>query len=1088
MDASERQASVVTPGQSFDRHEAETVDVPPETGRELALRCPHCHAPASVWAEGDLAAVKCPECGSDFSLISDRDASDAPLQSVGHFELIEKLGSGAFGTVWKARDTKLDRTVAVKIPRHGSMSADEQQKFFREASAAAQLRHPNIVSVHEVGRDGDTVYIVSDFIRGSTLSDWLTGQKLTSREAAELCAKIADALHHAHEQGVVHRDLKPANIMIDASGQPHLMDFGLARREVGEATVTLDGVLMGTPAYMSPEQAAFKSHTADRRSDVYSLGVILFELLTGERPFRGNIEMIIQQVIQDEPTSPRKLNSNVPKDLETITLKCLEKDPSRRYQSANEFSEEIRRHLSGNPIKARPVGRPERAVRWIQRNKTVSAAMAIAIVALAVGTVVSTLFAIDSRRQAATALAAATQEKKAKETAIARETETAAVLDFVENKIFAAARPEGQEGGLGHDVSLRQAIESALPFVETSFAEQPLIEARLRGTFGTSFFYLGDAKNAVQQYEIARTLLADELGREHLVTLTAMNNLANAYQDAGRWDEAILLHEQTLKAVGKQMGPDHPKTLTLMNNLARAYDVAGRSDEAIQLHEQTLAAFQKKLGSDHPDTLTSMNNLALAYLDSRRLDEALQLLEQCLAARRKKRGPDHPETLTSMNNLADAYVAAGRLEDALTLHEQALAEQRKNLGPNHPNTLRTMGNLASAYQLADRLDEAIPLFEETLASTQQERGPNHPDTLLAMHNLADVYTDAGRADEALPLLEQAVNAMRKVLGPDHPKTLVSINSLARVYLDAHRLNEAITLFEQILAARRQKLGQDHADTLTSMDNLARAYLDADRLNEALTLFEQSLAARRKKLGEDHADTLRSMNNLAYTYDKVGRVNDAMELFLERRDYLSALRVARRADHDQMTMLIEKAIAQDVAGLAPIHSVWVGELRLIAGHAESAEAAIRAGIETAIKRGMNAAKPISFMPQSLGRALLAQGKLDEAKDAFRSALSRYRKVDGTYNLKDADLFAITAAYLVDDISQDEYAASTKDDKDKACFPWFYIGQRREFEGDREAAIAAYKRSVELGDDETADEIRGLSKWRLVELSKTTTESP
>jgi serine/threonine protein kinase len=233
--------------------------------------------------------------------------------------------------VWKARDKELDRTVAIKIPRQGGMTAEEQEKFFREARAAAQLRHPRIVSVHEVGRDGDSVYIVSDFVRGVTLGDWLTGQQLTSREAAALCAKIADALHHAHEQGVIHRDLKPANIMMDYDGEPHLMDFGLARREAGEVTMTTDGQVLGTPAYMSPEQAEGEAHRADRRSDVYSLGVILFQLLTGELPFRGNARMLIKQVIHDDPPTPRKLNANISKDLETITLKCLEKDPNRRF-------------------------------------------------------------------------------------------------------------------------------------------------------------------------------------------------------------------------------------------------------------------------------------------------------------------------------------------------------------------------------------------------------------------------------------------------------------------------------------------------------------------------------------------------------------------------------------------------------------------------------------------------------------------------------------------------------------------------------------------------------------------------------------
>ena len=345
-----------------------------ESGR-LEVRCPNCHAPTVVVVDTSLTDLTCSSCGSHFSLVDQTKATRmAPsLAQLGRFELIERLGVGGFGSVWKARDKELDRTVAIKIPRDGGMSPEEQEKFFREARAAAQLRHPGIVTVHEVGREGNSVYIVSDFVRGVTLGDCLTGQKLSSREAAELAAKIADALHHAHEQGVVHRDLKPANIMIDGDAEPHLMDFGLARRDVGEVTVTMDGHVLGTPAYMSPELAEGKAHTADRRSDVYSLGVILFQLLTGELPFRGNARMLMHQVINDEPPNPRKLNSNVPKDLETITLRCMEKDASGRYSSAMEVADELRRWLSGRPIQALPINWVGRVRRWITREPLVAA-------------------------------------------------------------------------------------------------------------------------------------------------------------------------------------------------------------------------------------------------------------------------------------------------------------------------------------------------------------------------------------------------------------------------------------------------------------------------------------------------------------------------------------------------------------------------------------------------------------------------------------------------------------------------------------------------------------------------------------------
>jgi hypothetical protein len=494
------------------------------------------------------------------------------------------------GTVWMAQQTApVKRLVAIKLIKPGLDRRQVLARFEGERQALAMMDHPNIAKVFDAGAAPDgRPYFVMELVKGVPITGYCDEHRLTPRQRLELFVPVCQAIQHAHQKGIIHRDIKPSNVLValyDDRPVPKVIDFGVAKATGPQLTEqslhTGFGAVVGTVEYMSPEQAGFNQLDIDTRSDIYALGVLLYELLAGSPPFTrkelekaGVLEML-RMIREDEPpkpstklstaeglptlaasrgTEPVKLTKLVRGELDWIVMKALEKDRNGRYETANGFAMDLQRYLCDEPVAAGPPSAVYRLRKFVRRHKGPVLAASLVVIAL-VGGVIGTTWG----------MVAAKQATKDAET---RDAETQAVLDFVENKIIAAARPKDLDGGQGHDVKLADAIKAALPFVDKSFIDQPLIEARLRMTLAISFAYLGKAEIAAEQCLAARTLYTKQLGPDHPHTLSSMNNLANFYEDLGRYTDALNLREETLTLRKAKLGPDHPHTLMSMNNLA----------------------------------------------------------------------------------------------------------------------------------------------------------------------------------------------------------------------------------------------------------------------------------------------------------------------------------------------------------------------------------------------------------------------------------------------------------------------------------------------------------------------------------------
>jgi eukaryotic-like serine/threonine-protein kinase len=827
---------------------------------------------------------------------------EAPGTTIGPYKLMEQIGEGGFGLVFVAEQQQpVRRKVALKVIKPGMDSRQVIARFEAERQALALMDHPGIARVLDAGTtEAGRPYFVMELVRGIPITDYCDRNLLTPRERLAIFVDVCHAIQHAHQKGIIHRDVKPSNVLVTShDGKPvaKVIDFGVAKaihQHLTERTIyTQFAQMIGTPLYMSPEQAEMSGLDVDTRSYIYSLGVLLYELLTGSTPLeskqlrRAAYDEMRRLIREEEPprpsqrlstletlpsvaacrkTEPAKLSRMMKGELDWVVMKALEKDRTRRYETANGLARDLQRYLADEVVEARPASSGYRLRKFARRNRAALATTTTIGLLLIAGIVVSTwqavrargaeiaaikaadaerLAKLDAEAQKSKAMAAAAAEKEARGQAQRRLTQIEKGNEIITSIFTELDIRKVREGTEPLEAVLAERLVKAAGQLEGEAVGDPLVVAGLQDRLGVSLLSLGHPREAIPLFVKARETHKSLLGDDHPDTLMTMNNLGIGYQDAGRLDLALTLLEETLKLRKAAPGADHPETLLSMNNLAAGYIAAGKPDLALPLLEQALKLRKAKLGTDHPHTITSMNNLAMCYQAVGKLELALPLLDQTRKLSKAKLGADHPDTLDSMNNLAMGYRAGGKLDLALPLLEETLKLSKAKQGADHPSTLTVMNNLALGYQEAGKLDLALPLLKETLKLWKAKKGADHPSTLTSMNNLALGYRAAGKLDLALPLFqESAVGIEKRQFQYEHAGNF--INNLAYCLEQLKRLDQAEAWRRKWLAVVKERAGTDSVAYAGELAGLGVNLLQQQKWTEAEMVLRECLALRAKQ--------------------------------------------------------------------------------------------------------------------------------------------------------------------------------------------------------------------------------------------------
>jgi serine/threonine protein kinase/tetratricopeptide (TPR) repeat protein len=769
--------------------------------------------------------------------------------SIGPYKLLELIGEGGMGAVYMAEQERpVRRKVALKFIKPGMDTKQAIARFEAERQALALMDHPNIAKVLDAGStEGGRLYFVMELVKGVPITDYCDANKLTLRGRLELFIQVCQAVQHAHQKGIIHRDLKPTNVLVtlhDGTPVPKVIDFGIAKATSGDRLTertlfTNYAQLVGTPLYMSPEQAELSGLDVDTRSDVYSLGVLLYELLTGTTPFdrkrlgevaHDEIRRIIREEEPPKPstllstlgealtavsnsrgTEPKKLGQLVRGELDWIVMKALEKERKRRYDSVSSLAVDLRRHLDGEAVGAHPPSASYRMRKLARRHRSLLAGSAVVAAVLIVTSAVSVRLAVRASRAEARA------EREARQ-AMADADVARAVSSFLTHDLLALADPINEPD---RELKLRTVLDRAAEKVGGRFASQPVVEASVREVLGDAYEGLGEYERAAEHLGRAAELRG-RLSPGHPDVLASQSRHALALMESGGRPMAEAVLRRIFEARRKAHGDDDTATMAALGDLAIAVGEAGHFGEAASMHERALAHHRKSLAPDDGRALKEMENLAVIYTHLNRCKEAEALLLEALEGRRRKNGEDHPCTTSVCLNLGGVYLDQGRYPEAEALFRELFKTHRRRVGNDHPLTLKTIGNLGFALLKQGKHQEAERLLREQLDLCRRALPPDHPDTLVAMTNLAAIDEAAGRLDEAERGLRDVLAAQARALPPDHPDTVDTLSWIGDLLVKQSKWTEGLDALRRVLAARRSALGEGNPKTLQAAKRFERA--------------------------------------------------------------------------------------------------------------------------------------------------------------------------------------------------------------------------------------------------------------------------